>query len=115
MLFCSVTEGVTIELHCTVWGVRSVKRGKKITACGYAVIKNELHFFVTHAPVTMKALDESFILVISAKAKATKSCQVGILSVMKRNEGKFLEDIPTPASPFYSSSSLIVFFSVFPS
>lgn len=103
MLFCLVSEGVTIELHGTVWGVRSVKRGKQITESGYAVIKNEPHIFVTHAPATMKALDKSFILVISAKAKATKSCQVKFLGIMKRNEGKCLEDTQ-------ALSSLIVFF-----
>lgn len=65
MLFCSVTEGGIIELHFTMWGVLSVKSRKQITVCGYAVI---------NIPAPMKALDKSFLLQISAKTKATKSC-----------------------------------------
>lgn len=65
MLFCSVTEGGIIELHFTMWGVLSVKSRKQITVCGYAVI---------NTPAPMKALDKSFLLQISAKTKATKSC-----------------------------------------
>lgn len=60
-----MTEGGIIELHFTVWGVLSVKSRKQITVCGYAVI---------NTPAPMKALDKSFLLQISAKTKATKSC-----------------------------------------
>lgn len=56
-----------------------------------------LYFYHTLTPAAVKALDKSFILQISAKTKARKSCHFEVLNSYKRKLRKNI--LLTPSSP----------------